>query len=217
MALPISNRKLKIKYLAIPMGIIFCLFTVYWFFPVLVGTWSFITGYFNRSKDTISIVNDTTTEIESIYSNIKMEDFTPSEDTLSSPEIWNPSLVDFYSFIDSYFRSINRDGFWGNWNYNNSYVFGDVLSFDKENNTVKVFISLPDNQPFSKKVQDILVKCTKETSSIISSNNLIAKEQNVDLFDVMIPGKDSIYFYCLDKDCSSMGASCILVRYEEVK
>lgn len=97
---------------------------------------------------------------------------------------------------------------WGeDWNWKTSWVFGKIISL--ENNKVKISFVKPDSM--QGQVKEFEPFCDKEKTIILSKENLVILDADVDIDNAIQPGY-LIYTHCLDEECLQLGNGCVVVK-----
>ena len=121
-----------------------------------------------------------------------------------------------FSKIDVGFKEeignlINKTGTladWGmEWNWETSWVFGKVMSL--EDNKVEISFIKPDRM--QDQVREFDSFCEKEKTVLLSRENLVILDADVDIKSAVQPGY-LIYTHCLDAECLKLGNGCVVVK-----
>jgi len=129
--------------------------------------------------------------------------FTPD---YSSPDFDNNFYIDFRAFLDNLFYG---DFAWENWVRDKYYVHSYILESNQD--YLAIYIMYPDGEVFSGFEKKVKVECTRENSILVSGENFELLRTNIDVLSELKRGY-GFFSYCLDKECNTLGKSCVLVK-----
>ena len=130
--------------------------------------------------------------------------FTTPETTQSLKVI----LKHFIKFRDEVFPQWNTLY----WDRNNDYVFGHITKMDVVNKTFNFQVAAPDDKDFSLVLGRSVTTTCDETNTVLVADALDVLKVGINIWDTVKSDGFSLFSYCLDDSCSSVGKECILIN-----
>jgi len=149
-----------------------------------------------------------------VFSDIKSKSDAESSSAFSfnktqgfEPEAQNDAAKHFMELYLNGSLIDNAD----NWNWKTSMVKVRITRADLEANSLLIRTIEPEGINITGKDIWVKIECTPDQTAAFSFEKMSYMDSNFILTDRIVTG-ESMYTYCQDEECSSIGKSCILIK-----
>ncbi|NMB91385.1 hypothetical protein GYA37_00895 [candidate division WWE3 bacterium] len=170
------------------------------------------TGVFNsilkiktdENKEDLSVIKNTVDGKDTAFGSLV------NKSEVLTQEI---SANDFLTFKEKMLSGISDEL----WNWKDDFAHVNVYEMNKGEGIIYVGFLIPGDSRFSgsdniKEHSAVKVSCLDEFTLVVDPSSLEVTKTGVNLFDNLIPGKDSLLFKCSDEKCRETRKECLILK-----
>lgn len=196
-----------------PLIILFAfLFLVFVLFGILYGV---NTGVFNSILKIKTGGNKEDLRSENVIKEIGDDEETAFGSLVNKSEVLTQETLtnDFLTFKEKMLSGINDEL----WNWKDDFAHVNVYEMNKGEGIIYVDFLIPGDGRFSgsgdvKEHSAVKVSCLDEFTLVVDPSSLEVIKTGVNLFDNLIPEKDSLLFKCSDEKCTETRKECLILK-----